>query len=354
MTMATTSLTHRDLARMLGVSETTIKSYRRKFPGCIPVASNGKPIRFTEEAGQVCVKIRELFSRGMSVEEVRLRLETYFDWIPPYEPEETQSEEQHTPVVSSSVDMPEDFTLAVSNLAKGMVKLTMQQETMLKKMASIDARLEQLGLYPKAVEGISEPSSLTPELSQWMQQAHTVLERIEMLAGQVIAEPKVQAKVVRVKNSYGDVSEYHLETDTAAESTEGVPQEVVSPQPLPPQDPPRRLLTLPLVIQSEDGDFLGVAGKSRGRFSINDFKAMLMAHFSSNERYSYFWQLTPNGWLLALEQKDAEVPKNLAFVVEQKTTPRGNDVALIQHVTINGVDEETSQVHAFIRAIYEA
>ena len=32
------SLSVAGLARQLGVSETTIKSYRRKFPGCIPVA----------------------------------------------------------------------------------------------------------------------------------------------------------------------------------------------------------------------------------------------------------------------------------------------------------------------------
>ena len=68
------NLTHRDLARMLGVSETTVKSYRRKFPDCIPVASQGKPIRFTAEAAAVSLRIRDLFEMGMSVEEVRARL----------------------------------------------------------------------------------------------------------------------------------------------------------------------------------------------------------------------------------------------------------------------------------------
>ncbi len=72
------NLTHRDLARMLGVSETTVKSYRRKFPDCIPVASQGKPIRFTAEAAAVSLRIRDLFEMGMSVEEVRARLAAEF------------------------------------------------------------------------------------------------------------------------------------------------------------------------------------------------------------------------------------------------------------------------------------
>ena len=51
--MSEKTFTHKALADLLGVSETTVKSYRRKFPGCIPVASQGKPIRFPAEAAAV-------------------------------------------------------------------------------------------------------------------------------------------------------------------------------------------------------------------------------------------------------------------------------------------------------------
>lgn len=74
-------LTHKDLAKALGVSETTIKSYRRKFPGCITVASKGKPIRFAPEAETVCRRIQSLFALGMAVEDVRTRLAGEFGWI---------------------------------------------------------------------------------------------------------------------------------------------------------------------------------------------------------------------------------------------------------------------------------
>lgn len=72
--MADTTLTHSDLAAAVGVSVTSIKSYRRKFPGFIPVASWGKPIRFTPEALDVCRKIRDCFDQGMSVSETEKKL----------------------------------------------------------------------------------------------------------------------------------------------------------------------------------------------------------------------------------------------------------------------------------------
>lgn len=72
--MPENTYTHKALARQLKVSETTIKSYRRKFPGCIPVASRGKPIRFSSDALAVCRRIRDMFEKGMSVEEVRSAL----------------------------------------------------------------------------------------------------------------------------------------------------------------------------------------------------------------------------------------------------------------------------------------
>ncbi len=112
------SYTHKDLARKLKVSETTIKSYRRKFPDCIPVASSGKPIRFLPEAVAVATRIRDLFDLGMSGGEVRARLAQEFPWV------SLVAKEEPPPVPAG---MPQEFTIALSNLAKSMVTLLQQQ-----------------------------------------------------------------------------------------------------------------------------------------------------------------------------------------------------------------------------------
>lgn len=487
--MSEKTFTHKELGRLLGVSETTVKSYRRKFPDCIPVANEGKPIRFTEQAGAVCLRIRELFGRGMAVPEVRARLEKDFPWIGPApEPEQEQA-----PVMSAGgpmeVELPQDYTQAMSNLAKSMVNLTMKQDAIARRMDAMEGTLERLAqvLAPKAPVGTAGGTSggafagtaggagngaagpnmySLPGAEAWMARANALLERLEGAAlaaapfagtadspavsserapeprsaasgeraaasgnsteasavpgesvgesglgatpsglaqnasvqtsgqttgqttgqasgqtsGQTSASPsgqssdqssgqssdrasaQVQApterplgKVVRIRNAYGDVNEYTLETadavsDPAQAAPEGGARPVVAAGP---QEPPRSLLTMPLVIQSPEGEFLGVAGRTRGRFSINDLKAMLMSHYTGLLRYTSNWQLTDNGWLMTLEQKDAPESHTLALLVEQTTTPRGNNVALIEHLMINGRDENPVEMYNFINRIYE-
>ncbi|WBF66347.1 helix-turn-helix domain-containing protein [Desulfovibrio subterraneus] len=418
--MSEKTLTHRDLGRMLGVSETTIKSYRRKFPDCIPVANDGKPIRFTHEAGKVCLRIRELFSRGMSVPEVRTRLEKEFSWIEPM-PEMPQEQELEVapaviPAGPVEVELPDDYTQALSNLAKSMVNLTMKQDAIARRMESIDARLQKLDLQGAADAGMA------PAMEAWMERATALLERLEGLAGPAVAsagvspaphsesadgyadeaeqtdeeaahaapakEQAVSGKVIRIRNAYGDVNEYTVETSAIpARPTEEVPADAEQPEYAEPhyadqdaeggfifdsdeapeeepeeapeeapimQEPHRALLTMPLVIQSPDGEFLGVAGRTRGRFSINDLKAMLMSHFEGSERFTVQWQYTDNGWLMLLEQKDLSDPYSLAVLVDETTTPRGNNVALIEHLTINGKDENPVEMYNFINRIYES
>lgn len=69
---------HRDLARDLGVSVTTIKSYRRKFPEFLPPASHGKPLRFAPQARQVCRTIKDAFARDLSILEAHDLLKAQF------------------------------------------------------------------------------------------------------------------------------------------------------------------------------------------------------------------------------------------------------------------------------------
>lgn len=76
------SHTHRDLAQALGVSETTIKSYRAKFPAFLPVARLGKPVRLHPESLDVCRRIRDLFADGLSIEQVTARLRSEFKEFP--------------------------------------------------------------------------------------------------------------------------------------------------------------------------------------------------------------------------------------------------------------------------------
>lgn len=73
------TITHADLARALGVTVTTIKSYRRKFPEFWTTDGQGKPLRFPPQALALARAIRDHFDRGFSVEETRKRLGQTFE-----------------------------------------------------------------------------------------------------------------------------------------------------------------------------------------------------------------------------------------------------------------------------------
>lgn len=149
--MSEKTYTHKDLATLLGVSETTVKSYRRKFPGCIPVANHGKPIRFNENAAKVSLRIRDLFETGMSVEEVRARLAKEFDWISPENPEDASlasapASRRVSRVSSKGQAIGPELSIGVSNMAKSMVGMTQQQKSIMTTMENIEAMLAGLGL----------------------------------------------------------------------------------------------------------------------------------------------------------------------------------------------------------------
>lgn len=356
--MTDRNLTHKELSVMLGVSETTIKSYRRKFPGCIPVASKGKPIRFTPEAGTVCVRIRDMFNLGMSVEEVRIRLAEEFSWIEGSAPaEQTPVEKQPEPVaeVPARVELPHDFSASMSNLAKSMVALTQQQTTVLKRLQTIETMLGQLGLAGpvdlKPMEATLGPA--------WERRFERMQQAMEAIANSVTGlNQQVQSMRAAPEGHMGGFAdaEYpqydeqvEAQSDFAAVADQSERLHVaVQAVATGKTDPPRRILTLPLVFQSPKGEYLGVAGKARGRFSANDLKALLAMTFFPPERYNPQWEQDGNGWWMLLSQPESESPREFAIYMEETVTPRGNTVALVLRLAVNGTTEHPVELHNFI------
>lgn len=395
------NLTHRDLARLLGVSETTVKSYRRKFPDCIPVASQGKPIRFTAEAAAVSLRIRDLFEMGMSVEEVRARLAAEFAWIAPEAPAQGQDDgdEPAAPPQPARVELPQDFTLAVSNLAKSMVGLTQQQNAILKRVQHIETLITASA---PAGDGVARATG-TPGRPAWLDEAQALAARFEALLGAVAgsegsddrqsapAAPTPAPHAMSDMSGMSGMSGMSAAPASPAPETFATPalpdgepdgddaQAATTPAPsggrvvpfpgglaAPPssvpgapdavfpaqQDPPRHLLALPLVVQSPQGEFLGVAGRSRGRFCINDLKAMLAFAFQPPDHYALRCEPTEEGgWWLTLEQPQAETPYDVVLLVDESVTPRGNQVAVVRRYVANGVESHPTEIYGFLRAV---
>ncbi|MGL4721731.1 MAG: MerR family transcriptional regulator [Desulfovibrionaceae bacterium] len=133
--------THIDLSKLLGVSVTTIKSYRRKFPNCIPISSTGKPIHFTKDSLAVCKKIKEYFEDGMAVPEIHHRLAKEFSWVSAREKKTKNANQKNN----------SDLHLALNSIAQGVMSLLQQQKDIARRLGKLESSLfQETNLLPSS------------------------------------------------------------------------------------------------------------------------------------------------------------------------------------------------------------
>lgn len=392
--MSEKTFTHKDLADLLGVSETTVKSYRRKFPGCIPVANQGKPIRFTFVAAEVATRIRDYFETGMSVEEVRVRLAGEFDWISAEAPKAAGKG------AAERAELSPEISVGVSNMAKSMVAMTQQQKALLSRMQGLENLLEDLGLkgasdveearrksaasarererlieerlnrLDETTKGLADSvASLTDQLSRFLGQREKAVEDwkkeaastmaeaaqlVEETAGTYAAPPADQghspeqpqpgnaseppvSKVVPLRPGAGeDRQSSAIRTiGTAAGFGDAVQAE-----------PPRHFFSLPLVVRTGQGQYISAGGRGRGRFSINDLKAMLIYGFTPPNHFTLRWESHGQGWWLYLEQSAGEQAYQLLLM--ELPTQKGGTVAEVLQVKKNGDALHPAEICAIV------
>jgi len=307
--------THKDLANLCSVSETTIKSYRRKFPGFIPVLTRGKPIRFKKEAGNVCIKIRDCFEKGMSVNETHKVLKDNFKEQPSVTARRPQAAPQSQGVVSQ--EYLEKFFTTAGQMMQGMASMATAQ-------AKTGQRLEKLESAVAKLIEIETKNSETFSLLLTQMQApglDTPPTSTPSETGASVSEQKVRArKIVNVKGPEGDVKSYSIEKDETPASLER---------------PSDAFLNTPIVIRNEQGEFLGVPG----RLPLSGFIEILVREAEEGGASLSRWRREEDSWIFAMQTPGGET-HDLHFT--STTTPRGNLVVLLDRLDVN--EKETSQL----------
>lgn len=360
------AVTHKDLARKLKVSETTIKSYRRKFADCIPVASQGKPIRFLPEAVPVCMRIRDLFELGMSVEEVRARLAQEFSWVSLVAKEEVEEQAPASPI-------PQEFAVAVSSLAKSMVNISRQQTTMIERLETIECAFASLptgtsqeGGGMKAAEfktlledlqGYLHNALLPLQQLQRLNEVQSITEMLHQAAGSMVdaahllrgmadrgkAEGQQETSVKKV------VQFPTAQVQQAAQSQPQLQSQVqVHASQAASQDPPRAFLLKPMVVRTAEGAYIGAGGKSRGRFTLNDFKALLIYGRQSGSHSTMHWELSGAEWVATLTKAQGEAPETWQFQLKEAMSQSGVGVVELIRFTANGQALHPAEFVSFV------
>ncbi|MGE4421424.1 MAG: MerR family transcriptional regulator [Pseudodesulfovibrio sp.] len=335
--------THKDLAGLCGVSETTIKSYRRKFPGFIPVLTRGKPIRFKPEAGEVCLKIRDCFARGLSVNETHKVLKEHFKEEPsarqrraPAQPTVADAQPPAAPAGVSQEYLEKFFTTA-GQMMQGMAGLATAQAKAEQRLRKIESALEKLlevetenkALFARLLDhpAASAGKGGAPEPESRPEPEPVAGHKPEPQASpEPRPEPRVRARrIVNVRGPEGEVASYSLERDTPP-STER---------------PSDDFLNTPIVIRNDQGEFLGVPG----RLPLAGFVSILI---DGADDIAARWARQGEAWVFIMAAPDGD-SHALHFI--STTTPRGNLVVQLEQLDINGSPTSPQFLQEFFRQV---
>lgn len=351
--------THKDLAGKLNVSETTIKSYRRKFPDCIPVGSQGKPIRFLPEAVGVCTRIRDLFDLGMSIEEVRTRLSQEFPWISLIAREEPSGQPE------SSV-LPQEFTVALSNLAKSMVTLLQQQNAIKERLNGLEASIAEAASQvvsmpqPNGGAKATDFKAVLEDLQGYLRNALMPLQQLQRLnevqgvtevLHQAASNMVDAAQIMRSLADRAKTQGSNPESPSKIVQFPSAAQQAVTIATNPGQDPPRAFLLRPMVVRTAEGAYIGAGGKTRGRFTLNDFKALLVYGRQPGEHFSIHWEQSGSDWVAALTRQGTETPGKWRLQMKEAMSQSGVGVVELAGFTANGEDVHPAEFVSFVASL---
>ncbi|MGE4290918.1 MAG: helix-turn-helix domain-containing protein [Desulfovibrio sp.] len=356
------TLTHKDLGDALGVSVTTVKSYRRKFPGYIPVAGYGKPIRFQQKALEVCRKIRECFEQGLSVNETEKRLK-----LAGFRSEGGRREPRPEGVAGSAMagtspEYLEKFFKTAGQMMQGMAQLATAQARSEQRLSRLEDALRGL------LEAEAGSQALLGELAAGFRTDRRSEQDIETAAQDNMAEAvmptlivdgetrntespdmtvedaethresRIRAKKIVNVRSRDKVDSYSLEPDEAVEAPVAEPAADDAETERPDQD----YLNMPVAIRSERGDFLGLPG----RLSLGDFTSFLVQLERESGPVLSTWSGVGDTWTLSLRSSSAK-RRELGF--SKHTTNRGVELAVLLHLNRNGVVADREELMEFFR-----
>lgn len=351
------TLTHALLAKALGVTVTTIKSYRRKFPEFFRTASLGKPIRFPADTLGLCRRIHHHFKRGLSVEETRKHLGQEFEAVAPA-PEKALAPQATPEPGKASLERIED-------LLEGLFDLQNRTHSLMTELlAKLDTVADRLGQTPPATVLAGRAARPTPSGP----------------AASGSATPGAPGRIQRAIDEAAQAApgwprRASAAPDNAGPGTVGTPDaaSVASPAPASRPEagsgrggiaaqgvavsgprPPAEFLGMPVVVHSANGDFLGVTSPTGRPFTLEQFESFLVRRAQDEGGFSCAWVRQGQQWTLRLEGTHAGQDEAREHHFLQAVTPRGNTVARFASLSVNGKPASDADLQAFLRQVKDS
>lgn len=282
-------LSLREIGRRLNIPPSSVVYYKDRFAHFIPDAGGkGRRKKYPAEAITVFKEIRDMFDKNWSAEQIEETLSHGYASL--YKPLHVDPQRRgEEPQPSSSAFMYE-LTGA------------------LEKISSL---LQNQALFRAEID------SLRQEIVLLKKEKLSVEERYKQTVGQL------EDEVEKLRAERADIIEQVIERMNRGKGPAKTPSEA--------------FLDLPLVIKSDQNEYLGVAGKTK-HFSLKEFLRIIQTNAVPNKPVTMNWRRSGASWTLTLATRDLSSGQKREHIMEvaQTTTPSKNNVVRLTRLTIDG------------------
>ncbi len=377
------TLTHQDLARRVGVSVTTIKSYRRKFPEFFQPPTLTKPLRFVPDTEKLCRTIFDLFQEGLSIKQARRELAKVFPIVAdidslPITHDSTQGSAESTGDFERLFHVLGQMSKGMGAMATAQAKFGLEAakdkdriDTLFAQQNALVAHLNEISAnLNKALAGLAQQAGKSPAAAprrvinvrgeQGAVHAYEFTDRPPEsgTAGPEPRKPGEEPARSRAEEPTGSFQTPGPESGPTPSSQSGPTPGPTPGPPVGPKPGPRDVvgrpdfLDLPAVMHSARGEYLGLTGPSGRPFSLGELEAYL-GQRPDLKPLDEAWQGADEEWTLTLQSPHSTRGRH-AFSFRKTQTPKGNHVALLRQLSIDGTTVTEGFLQAFFRQIRES
>lgn len=272
----------REIGRRLDIPPSTIVYYKDRFQAHLPhTIGSGRSRRYPEEALAVFASIREMFAKSWPAEQIEAEL---------------------------AANLPESSDAAAPSASAS------------------SQRTPDLGGLAEALTGLSEDLTERNALKSEIGALRENLDRI--VAAQASLEQNLAVREAKLLERMDELGRQNRRLEEMlAESGQTSPAD----------GPPKSLLSLPLVIKSDQGEYLGVSDGAKS-FSLEDFLGVVEKGGKKHRITGMEWGKHQNLWRLTIHSVNAANKKTHEHVLETESlvTPKKNRVMRLASLRIDG------------------
>jgi DNA-binding transcriptional MerR regulator len=290
--MSNQYLSLREVGRRLGIPPSTVVYYKDKYAKFLPSSSGeGRRQKYSVEAVEIIRRIREMYGLNWSTEQIENELSLKFGALV-----ETINNDQQL-INEAGLESSSDMQTVIKGLSSVLGKVS----DLLSNQALFQTELRDLR---------EEISTLRTEKRKLSAETNERIMDMAMEIGRLKRDRAELFRLLRAGGTGSDVSSF----------------------------PSSDYLTRPLVIRNSEGDYLGVSGKGRKHFSLEDFVKLLENSITSHRSVDLEWKQSNGQWVLVIDASESGVAaqREIVLVTEENVTPNNNTVVRIDSMEING------------------